>query len=111
MRIEIPLTDIVYILDAMYNRVAQGDEIEALLGAVAVSLCHIRGAVHPQLEDLKQRSIKILAGVAVAQGIETQEAFDTWFVQQRLNDPEYFIPQLKQRLEAIIGDEWLFERF
>ncbi|WP_225894392.1 hypothetical protein [Atlanticothrix silvestris] len=85
--------------------------MKALLGAVAVSLCHIRGAGHPKLEDLQQRSLNILSGAAATQGIETQEVFVTWFVQQRLNDPEYFIPQLNQRLEAIIGDEWLFERF
>ncbi|WP_414550616.1 tetratricopeptide repeat protein [Anabaena sp. CCY 0017] len=111
LRIEVPLTDTVDTLHVMYNRVAQGDEMEALLGAVAVYFYQIRGASHPQLEDLEQHSFQILLGAAAAQGIEKEEAFDTWIVQQRLNEPEYFIPQLKQRLEAIIGDEWLFERF
>ena len=53
----------------------------------------------------------MISGAANAQGIETQEAFETWFVQHRLNDPEYFIPRLLQRLEELVGDEWLFERF
>ncbi|MFH7025068.1 MAG: tetratricopeptide repeat protein [Heteroscytonema crispum UTEX LB 1556] len=111
LRIDVPLTDTVDTLLAMYNRVPQGDEMEALLGAVAVCLCHIRGEGHPQLEELQERSFKILGGAAAAQGVETREAFDTWFVQQRLNEPEYFIPRLNQRLEEIVGDEWVFERF
>ncbi|WP_414545819.1 tetratricopeptide repeat protein, partial [Nostoc sp. CCY0012] len=111
LRIEVPLTNIVNTLQVMYNRVDKGDEMEALLGAVAVCLCQIRGAGHPQLQELQQRSLNILSSAAIDQGIETPEAFDSWFVKQRLNDPEYFIPQLKQRLEAIVGDEWLFERF
>ena len=55
-------------------------------------------------------SFEILLGAAGAQGIETQEAFDTWVVQQRLNDPEYYLTRLIQRLEEIVGDGWLFDR-
>ncbi|OCQ97660.1 hypothetical protein BCD64_06060 [Nostoc sp. MBR 210] len=111
LRVEIPLHDTVYNLETMYNRVPQSDEIGILLGAVAMFFCKVRGDQHPQLEELQQRSINILAGAVTAQGIEINEAFATWFVQQRLNDPNYFIPRLVQLLEAIVGDEWLFERF
>ncbi|MEH1852981.1 MAG: hypothetical protein V7L11_15235 [Nostoc sp.] len=94
----------------LYNKVPQGDELEALLGATAIFFCSRRGEGHPQLEELQEDSFKIILGAASAQGIETQEAFDTWFVQQRLNDPDYFLPRLNQRLEEIVGDGWLFER-
>ncbi|MDJ0735711.1 MAG: hypothetical protein QNJ47_16890 [Nostocaceae cyanobacterium] len=53
----------------------------------------------------------LMTSAAVTQGIETQEAFDTWIVQQRLNDPNYVIPRLVEKLEEIVGDGWLFERF
>ncbi|WP_235526444.1 tetratricopeptide repeat protein [Nostoc piscinale] len=109
--VQVPLDDTVNTLWYMYNSVPQGDEMEALLGAVAMYFCQVGGDQHPQLEELQQRSFKILAGAAAAQGIETLEALATWFVQQRLNDPDYFIPRLVQLLEAIVGDEWLFERF
>ncbi|WP_245911834.1 tetratricopeptide repeat protein [Brunnivagina elsteri] len=111
LRVQIPLIATVETFESMYQSVPQGDEIEALLGATAVYLCQARGDNHPQLDELQQRSFKILAGAAGAQGIETQEAFDTWYVQQQLNDPEYFIPRLFERLEEIVADEWLFERF
>ncbi|MEA5553270.1 hypothetical protein VB713_20225, partial [Anabaena cylindrica UHCC 0172] len=108
LRIQVSLHDTVDTLYTMYNLVPQGDEMEALLGATAIYFCQVRGAEHPQLEELQQRSFKILSGAASAQGVETQEVFDNWFVQQRLNDPEYFIPRLRERLAAIIGDEWVF---
>ncbi|MFN6572182.1 tetratricopeptide repeat protein [Dendronalium sp. ChiSLP03b] len=109
LRIQAPLADTIYLIRTLYNAVPQGDELEALLGATAMYFCNYRGEGHPQLEELQERSFKIISGAAVAQGIETQEAFDNWFVQQRLNDPEYFLPRLNQRLEEIVGDGWLFD--
>ncbi len=44
------------------------------------------------------------------QGIKTRKTKAVWFAKQRLNDPEYFLPLLNQRLEKIVGDEWLFDR-
>jgi len=111
LKIQAPLTKTIQLIRDLYNAVPQGDEMEALLGATALFFCYQRGENHPQLEELQERSIKMISGAADAQGIETQEAFDTWFVQQRLNDADYYIPRLLQRLEEIVGDEWLFERF
>ncbi|MDF2388614.1 hypothetical protein JMG10_44785, partial [Nostoc ellipsosporum NOK] len=87
----------------LYSRVPQGDELEALLGATAILFCNDRGEGHPQFEELQELSLQIISGAANAQGIETQEAFDNWCIQQRLNDPDYFLPRLNQRLEEIVG--------
>jgi tetratricopeptide (TPR) repeat protein len=111
LKIETPLENTIKLFLVTSQVIPQTSELQVLLSANAVYLCVQRGEGHPQLEELQYCSFRLLAGAAAAQGIETQEAFDTWIVQQRLNDPEYFIPQLKQRLEAIVGDEWLFERF
>ena len=111
LRVQIPVRDAVDTFRAMYYLVPKSDEMEALLGATAVYWCQVPGREHPQLEELQEISFNILAGAAGAQGIETQEAFNTWYVQQRLNEPEYFIPRLVERLEEIVVDGWLFERF
>jgi tetratricopeptide (TPR) repeat protein len=110
LRIQAPLADTIQRIRALYNAVPQSDELKALLGTTALFFCNLRGEGHPQLEELQELSFTMLSVAAGAQGIETQEAFDTWFVQQRLNEPEYFLPQLTQRLEEIIGDDWLFDR-
>ncbi|WP_375471311.1 tetratricopeptide repeat protein [uncultured Nostoc sp.] len=110
LRIQAPLADTILLIHALYNRVPQGDELEALLGTTAMLCCNRRGQVHSQLAELQERSFEIISEAASTQGIDTQEAFDAWFAQQRLNDPEYFFPRLNQRLEEIVGDGWLFDR-
>ncbi|AFY35460.1 tetratricopeptide repeat protein [Calothrix sp. PCC 7507] len=109
LKIQAPLADTIYLIRALYDRVPQGDELKALLGTTAMFFCNYRGEGHPQLEELQESSFKIVLGAASVQGIETEEAFDNWFVQQRLNDPDYFLPRLNQRLEEIVGDGWLFD--
>ncbi|WP_017656055.1 tetratricopeptide repeat protein [Fortiea contorta] len=109
LRIQAPLANTIYLIRALYNGMPQGDELQAVLGATAMFFCKYRGEGHPQLEELQEFSVKIVSDAANAQGIETQEAFDNWVVQQRLNDPEYFLPRLNQRLEEIVGDGWLFD--
>jgi tetratricopeptide (TPR) repeat protein len=110
LRIQAPLGDTIELIRALYNAVLQGDELEALLGTTAILFCKQQGRDYPQLEELQERSFKMILGAAGVQGIETQEAFDTWLVQQRLNEPEYFFPRLNQRLEEIVGEGWLFDR-
>jgi tetratricopeptide (TPR) repeat protein len=110
LRIQAPLTNTIKLIRALYNAVPQGDELKALLGTTALFFCNSRGEGHPQLEELQELSVRMVSGAAGVQGIETPEAFDTWVVQQRLNDPKYFLPRLNERLEEIVGDEWLFDR-
>ena len=85
----------------------QADELKALLAAFALSLCAQRG--HPQLAQLQEQAGKMMTGAAGAQGITTQDAFDDWFTQQQLNDSAVFLPRLKQRLEALIDNQWAFD--
>jgi tetratricopeptide (TPR) repeat protein len=109
LRIQAPLSQTIQLINSLYNKVPQGDELEAVLGATAIFFCNSRGEGHPQLEKLQEDSFKIISGAANAQGIETEEALANWFVQQRLNDPEYFLPRLNQHIEEIVGDGWLFD--
>ncbi|OYD89792.1 hypothetical protein CDG76_33865 [Nostoc sp. 'Peltigera membranacea cyanobiont' 210A] len=108
LKIQAPLEQSIRLIRVLYNKVPQGDELKALLGATAMFFCSRRGEGHLQLEELQKDSFKIILDAASAQGIETKEAFDTWFTQQI--DPEYFLPRLNQRLEEIVGDGWLFDR-
>ncbi|MDF5731961.1 MAG: tetratricopeptide repeat protein [Rhizonema sp. PD38] len=103
------LAAIIQLICVLCNRVPQGDELEALLGATVMCFCQLKGEGHPQFEELRELGEKIILGAASAQGIETLEALKVWYVQQRLNDAEYFLPQLYQRLEEIVGDGWLFD--
>jgi tetratricopeptide (TPR) repeat protein len=112
LRIQPALTDMIHLLRFFYDRVPQGDALEALLATTAVFVCQTRGENHPQLEELQKLSVNLLAGAAAAQGVELNSLDDlwAWMAQQQLNDPQVLIPQLVQRLESIVGEEWLFDR-
>ncbi|MBC1222029.1 tetratricopeptide repeat protein [Nostoc sp. UCD121] len=110
LRIQAPLSVTIQLIRVLHNRVLQGDELKVLLGATAVFFCIYQGEGHPRLGELQDISTRLISETADAQGIETEEAVGAWFIQQRLNDPEYFLPRLNQRLEEIVGDGWLFDR-
>uniref|UniRef100_UPI00286E074F tetratricopeptide repeat protein n=1 Tax=Chamaesiphon sp. VAR_69_metabat_338 TaxID=2964704 RepID=UPI00286E074F len=101
------LEDAIALIVAIYNKVPSGDSLESLLGATACYLCHTRS--HPQLEQLIELSNEII-DAASQQEIETPADRDNWKSTNRLDDPNYFLPQLLGRLEAIVGDAWLFDR-
>lgn len=82
-------------------------ETTAVLTVTTLFLCGQLDEDHPLFKELQILGGRMIKTLTEAQGIETQEAFDTWVVQQRLNDPEYFLPRLNQRLKEIVGDGWL----
>ncbi len=102
------LEDAIDLIAAIYNKVPSGDIIESLLGATACHLCQTRS--HPELEQLIELSGKMIIGAARQQGLETPADFDNWKSTNRLDDPDYFVPELLGRLEAIVGDGWLFDK-
>lgn len=109
LKIPAPLAKVIDVMFALYNLVPKADELKALLATTAVYFCQTRGEGHLNVEDLQELSGKMLIAAADAQGIETQEAFDAWIIQQQLNTSEFFLPRLSQCLQEMVGDGWLFE--
>ena len=109
LRIQAPLVSTLNRISRLFNAVPQGDVLEMLLAATALWFCNVRGEGHPQIAQLQEDSFKLLVIAAETQGIQIEEALEAWFIQQQLNDPNFFVPQLNQRLEEMIGDGWLFD--
>lgn len=72
--------------------------------ATAYALFHLQDS--PQKEELQEYAQQLLTACAQARNIEDIEA---WFQQQRLNDPNYFLPTLRTHIEALVK-EWVFDR-
>jgi tetratricopeptide (TPR) repeat protein len=102
------LKDVITLITYIYSKISKGDRIELLLGATAIYLCH--SYQHPELEKLTEVSSNIIGHAAQQQGIETQADYYNWITQNRLNDPDYFLPELLKELAVIVGDNWLFDR-
>ena len=111
LRIQAPLTDAITLLNVLYQRIEKGDPLEALLGTTAFFLCQSRGENHPNIEQLQNQSLNILAGAATEQGasIESMEDLQSWMQNQQLTDSSIFLPQLNGHLATLIGDTWAFD--
>jgi tetratricopeptide (TPR) repeat protein len=107
LRLSANLQDTMILIEAMYQQLPPGDPLKLLLGNTALYFC--QDSPHPDRSQLQERSLGILAHTAEQQGISSPEQFDEWIVQNRLNDPKYFLPALDARLVEIIGDNWLFD--
>jgi tetratricopeptide (TPR) repeat protein len=102
------LAGAITLIKLIYDKIPAGDQLESLLGATAIYLCH--NYQHPELPQLTELSGKLMSHAAQQQGIKTKTELDNWISQNRLDDPDYFLPELLQKLESIVGDDWLFDK-
>jgi hypothetical protein len=106
LRLTTNLQSSIELIEAIFQLVSTGDPLEALLGATALYFC--QDSPHPDRSQLQERSLGIIGYAAHQQGI-TPEQIVEWIVQNRLNDPNYYLPALDARLVELIGDNWLFD--
>jgi tetratricopeptide (TPR) repeat protein len=98
----------ITLISYISRKIPTGDPLKSLLGAAAIHLCH--HYKHPELDQLIELSGGIILYAAEQQGITTQADYNDWIIQNRLNDPDYFLPLLINKLESIVGDSWLFDK-
>ncbi|MBE7383660.1 MAG: tetratricopeptide repeat protein [Leptolyngbya sp. SIO1E4] len=112
LRIQTSLISMLNLIGNFFNQVPQGDVMEVSLAATWMLVCHTRGQDHPQVEAFQQAGMQMLLTAATAQGInvETPESFAAWVTAQQLNTASIVSPRLNQQLEAMVGDQWLFDR-
>ena len=109
LRVQAPIDKSSLVLQRLFNLVAQGDPLEALLGAAAVILIAMRGENHPQREKLRAAAAELLSIAAGNAGIESPEALQQWFDENRLSESAHVFPRLLALLEQRIADGWLFD--
>ena len=107
--VQLSLNNWITYLNTLFNTVPQGDDLEPLLAATACLYCARAGSEHPQQAQLQELSLKMLAGAAGLRGIETEVGLQTWMQQEKLNEPDSFLPRLNEKLITLIGDSWLFD--
>jgi hypothetical protein len=82
----------------------------AVAAVTAVYLVDLR-ARDPQREHLLIYVNQLLATVARRHsGVDGQQAFDKWIVDMELNDPERFLPRLRNIVDVLVQDDWWFDR-
>jgi hypothetical protein len=92
---------------AIYQRIQTDDDLQIILGATTSYFCQV--CSHPNITQFDEFSNRMITHAANKKGLKTQADFDHWLISNQLNDPEYFLSVLLQKLETIIGDSWLFD--
>jgi tetratricopeptide (TPR) repeat protein len=110
LTIQIPkdLEGAIHLIDDLFERIPDDRSLEVLLGAAALYLCQTLS--HPDIIELNKLSGRIISRAANRQGINNQEDYNNWKIKNRLDEPEYFMGELYDRLESIVGDSWSFDR-
>ena len=109
LRVQAPIDKSFRVVRQLFNLVATGDPLEALLGAAAMIVIATRGENHPQRDKLREEAAKMLSIAAGNAGIESPEAFRQWFTENRLSESAHVFPRLLALLEQRIADGWLFD--
>jgi Tfp pilus assembly protein PilF len=110
LRVQAPVDRSLQVLGLLFNLVAQGDPLEPLLGAAATIVVATCGGNHPQREKLLEKAGNLLSIAAGNAGIQSPEAYQQWFAQNRLADRAHVFPRLLALLEQRIAGSWLFDR-
>lgn len=82
----------------------------AIAAATALFLADVR-AHGRQREELMFFATQLLGNVAYRHsGIESNDALDNWMERLALKEPEKFLARLRQVVEALVADNWWFDR-
>jgi len=64
-----------------------------------------------QKENLEFFTNNLIASVARRHSqVENQEQFDYWFDKLELNDPQLFLPRLRNVVDVMVQDDWWIDR-
>ncbi len=82
----------------------------AVAAAAAVYVVDLR-ASDEQAPTLRFFANQLLGGVAQRHSrVLSQEGFDAWVKRLQLDDPERFLPRLRNVVDVLVQDEWWFDR-
>ncbi len=82
----------------------------AVAAAAACYIVHLRGAGEAR-DNLLFYTNQLLGAVARRHsGVETQEAFEAWVERLELDDPQRFLPRLRNVVDVLVQDDWWIDR-
>jgi len=83
-------------------------------GAVAAAVAHYiteLRATGREKDELQFFTGKLLAAVSRRHSdVENQEQFDAWMEKLELNDPEKFLPRMRNVVDVLVQEDWWIDR-
>jgi hypothetical protein len=100
----------VALLQHVIDETPDDSDGAAVAAATAIYITELRA------EGKKKDNLLFFANQMLGQvsrrhsDIETQEQFDQWIEKMELNDPAKFLIRLRNVVDVLVQDEWLFDR-
>ena len=100
----------VAMLEHVVEETPDDSDGAAVAAATALYIVDLR-AEGKRHEDLSFYTNNLLGTVARRHSkVEKQETFDFWMRKLELNDPQLFLPRLRNVVDVLVQDEWWFDR-
>lgn len=105
--------DVAHVVLTLYNLLVSVGPRHAAAGplaSLANLMCQLRTPNHPEAELARIQAQQMLRYVGDAHRLESQEEFEAWVRDQRLDDPDHFVPIALELIEGMVGWEWWIDR-
>ena len=110
LKCDIAVTDVVLALFHLLNTLGPRHEIAGPVVALAHLMAKHRTPDHPDQALAQAQAQQMFSLVLDAAGIEGDEAFGKWVTDNRLDDPNHYVPIVLNGLEIMVGDDWWIDR-
>lgn len=100
----------IVLLTYVVDETPKDSDGAAVAAATAHYIVGLR-ASDEQHDSLSFLTTNLIAKVGQRHGdVKSQEALDFWMEKMELNDPQIFLPRMATVLDAIVQDQWWFDR-
>ncbi|MEO5376394.1 MAG: hypothetical protein H7832_01210 [Magnetococcus sp. DMHC-6] len=107
---QVPASEAVLALFHLLNTLGAKHELAGPLAALAHLLAKHRTPNHPDRELALGQAQQMFSLICHHQLIESDEAFQAWVQENQLDQPDFYIPQIMNGLEVMVGEDWWIDR-
>lgn len=110
LKTETPASECVLALFHLLNTLGPRHDVAGPIAALAHFLAKHRTPNHPDRELAMGQAQQMFHRVCEEKGVVGEESFKIWVKNNRLDDPNHYVPIVMHCLEVMVGDEWWFDR-
>ena len=110
LKLETPIDIVVMSLYNMLLTLGNGHGAAKSVAALANMMTHHRTPDHPDRELAKAQAQQMLHYVSPETGHENQEGFDKWTKENRMDDPDFFVPVVMEVIDGLVRQDWWIDR-
>lgn len=104
------IPNVVLTLYNLLVSVGPRHEAAGAIASLANLMCDLRTPDHAEAELARIQAQQMLRYVGDGQRLESQEEFSAWVRDQKLDEPDHFIPQVMSLIDHLVAGEWWIDR-